>query len=247
MAVPQDREAVAVGHLSEPLLSVVVPVLNEGDRLRAFVDALRSVLSASDEVIVVDGGSTDSSLDVLTHLQSEGKITHLLNAPKGRARQMNAGARAATGAVLLFLHADTRLPLSAKTDLHEFATSSAGWGRFNIKLASPGWPYKMIAWFINQRSRLTGIATGDQAIFVQRTLFEAMSGYADQPLMEDIDLSARLKKAASPLCLRSTVLCSARKWQQHGIIQTIWLMWRLRAAYALGVSPEALVRQYYKS
>lgn len=236
-----------VARLSKPVLSVIVPTLNEGDRIASFVMALQSLRSAGNEIIIVDGGSTDDSIQTLVSLCDAGNMTRLIHCAKGRARQMNEGARFATGQVLLFLHADTRLPDSALAELTDFCNRSANWGRFNVRLDNSGWPYKMIAWFINHRSRITGIATGDQAIFVKRDVFKHLGGYTDQPLMEDIDLSVRLKKTSSPMCLSSKVVSSARKWQQHGIAQTIWLMWRLRALYALGVSPEVLVKQYYRS
>ena len=230
---------------SQPLLSVIVPVLNEGDGLARFLSALQPIKSAGNEIIIVDGGSEDASVALLEGYLRQGLISSLIRSAKGRARQMNEGAKTAQGELLLFLHADTRLPQSALASLRIFTDQGGLWGRFDVQLDNAHWSFRMISWFINQRSRLTGIATGDQGIFVRRDIFEQLGGYPEQPLMEDIELSCRLKKQGRPFCITDPVLTSARKWQQHGTLRTIWLMWRLRASYALGVAPEILVKQYY--
>ena len=160
---------------------------------------------------------------------------------------MNAGAKVAVGENLLFLHADTYLPNTSIYQLEKFSETLFLWGRFDVRLNNSAWPYKIISWFINKRSRLTAISTGDQAIFVRRNVFEQIKGYKQQPLMEDIDLSKRLKLISKPVCLKSRVLTSARKWEKDGLIKTVLLMWRLRLLYALGSNPDKLVKRYYSS
>jgi len=232
--------------LSAPFISVIVPVYNEGDRLISFVHQIFDIVGHENEVIAVNGGSDDESINQLRSLAKLEENLSLISAPKGRALQMNAGAKLATAANLVFLHADTVLPECALTELTHFSTSKLTWGRFDVCFDNRAIPYKIISWFINNRSRLTSIATGDQAIFVRRDIFEKINGYVEQPLMEDIDLSSRLKNISRPFCISKAVTTSARKWEQEGLIKTVWLMWKLRAAYARGVSPEALVKVYYK-
>jgi len=161
----------------------------------------------------------------------------VLRSPRGRALQMNAGARAATGDVLVFLHADTRLPLRAD----ELILNSPLWGRFDVLIEGRHPLLKVVAWAMNLRSRLTGIATGDQAIFVRR---DAFPGFPEIALMEDVALSRLLKRRAAPACLRARVATSGRRWESRGVLRTIFLMWRLRLLYFLGVSPERLARRY---
>jgi len=226
-------------------LSVVVPVLNEGAGLCTFIEQVLDLVGEENQVVVVDGGSQDGSFNQLNEL-SESKVNLVLvSSIKGRALQMNAGAKLAVGKNLLFLHADTHLSRTSLHQLKIFSKTSLLWGRFDVRFNNPAWPYKIISWFINQRSRLTAISTGDQAIFVRRSVFEQIKGYTQQPLMEDVDLTCRLKKLSKPFCIRAPVVTSARKWEKGGVIKTVWLMWKLRAAYARGVSPEVLVTQYY--
>ena len=213
-------------------LSVVVPVLNEAGAIRAALEALAPLRARGHEVIVVDGGSTDG-----TPTLAAGLCDQVLRAARGRALQMNAGARAATGEVLLFLHADTHLPPGADALVLNCST----WGRFDVEIEGRHPLLRVVACAMNLRSRLTGIATGDQAIFVRRALFP---GFPEIPLMEDIALSRVLKKIDSPLCLRQRVVTSGRRWEAHGVLRTIFLMWRLRLLYFLGVSPDALARKY---
>lgn len=203
-------------------------------------------IGRENQVIVVDGGSDQTSIKQLRSLAEVEQGLSVMSAPKGRALQMNAGVKLARADNLLFLHADTVLPECAISELVRFSTSKRIWGRFDVRLGNSALPYKIISWFINKRSRLTSIATGDQAIFVRRDVFEKINGYVEQPLMEDIDLSLRLKKISRPFCIGKAVTTSARKWEQEGLIKTVWLMWKLRAAYARGVSPETLVKAYYK-
>lgn len=222
-----------------PLLSIVMPVLNEAATIAARLGDLQTLRRHGAELIVVDGGSTDNSLSLGTPLADR-----VLTAPRGRAAQMNAGAAVSRGRVLLFLHADTRLPA---TWLHDVLTAIEGgafWGRFNVRIDGRHPMLRVVERMINLRSRLTGVATGDQAIFVRRDVFQQIGGYADLPLMEDIALSKALKKIAPPACLRATVLTSARRWEKHGVWLTILLMWQLRAAYFFGADPYRLAERY---
>jgi len=220
-------------------LSVVVPVLNEAATIEGRLNALQGLRQQGVELIVADGGSTDGSAERAAPL-----VDRVLIAPRGRAAQMNAGAGASRGDVLLFLHADTALPPTAVDDLLAALDGGALWGRFDVRIDGRQPLLRLVERMINLRSRLTGIATGDQAVFVRRTTFERVGGYADQPLMEDIALCTALKQIAPPACLRATVLTSARRWETHGVTRTIFLMWRLRAAYFFGADPARLAVRY---
>lgn len=211
-------------------LSVVVPVLNEAAGIRAALEALAPLRSHGHEVIVVDGGSSDRTLEL-----AEGLCDRVLRSPRGRALQMNAGARVANGDVLLFLHADSRLPIDFRIP------ESSVWGRFDVRIDGRHPLLKVVGWAMNLRSRLSGIATGDQAIFVRR---DAFPGFPEIALMEDVALSRLLKRRAAPACLRARVATSGRRWESRGVLRTIFLMWRLRLLYFLGVSPERLARRY---
>ncbi|MBI5109898.1 MAG: TIGR04283 family arsenosugar biosynthesis glycosyltransferase [Rhodocyclales bacterium] len=222
-----------------PELSIVVPVLNEAPRIVAQLQPLQALRRHNVEVIVVDGGSTDGSAQAAAALADR-----ILIAPRGRARQMNAGATASGGQVLLFLHADTVLPPHAFAAVRAAIDGGAHWGRFDVRIDARDPLLRVVERMMNWRSRLTGIATGDQAIFVRRDLFERVGGYPDLPLMEDIRFSALLKRQAAPACLAETVATSARRWQKHGVLHTILLMWWLRAAFFCGADPARLARQY---
>lgn len=221
-----------------PALAIVIPVLDEAEALPGLLAALAEYRDAGDEILVVDGGSRDAS----PALARAGGAT-LIASPRGRAAQMNAGAAVASAPRLLFLHADTRLPEGGRAALLA-ALATDDWGRFDVRIEGRHPLLRWVAWLMNRRSRLTGIATGDQAIFVTRQAFDAVGGYPDQPLMEDIELSRRLKRRCRPRCLRLTVTTSGRRWERRGACRTILLMWRLRLAYWLGASPEALARRY---
>ena len=216
-------------------LSVIVPVLDEATGIVAVLGALAPLRAQGHQVIVVDGGSEDGSRELARPL-----VDLVVEAPRGRARQMNAGAAAANGEALLFLHADTRLPPEAAT-LVLAALAQHSWGRFDVKLAGASPLLAVIAFFMNLRSRLTGIATGDQAIFVRREVFP---GFPEIPLMEDVAFSIIMKRHSRPACLRSKVVSSGRRWQQHGVLRTMLLMWRLRLAYFLGAAPDELAQRY---
>ncbi len=222
-------------------ISVIIPVFDEAANIAATLMPLQSWRDAGHEIIVVDGGSTDETHSLARPLADQ----ILVSIRRGRAHQMNRGARAARGDVLLFLHADTRLPDDAAQALGTaLSTQPKGWGFFAVGFTARGPLLQLVAFMMNRRSRLTGIATGDQAIFVRRPLFEAMGGYAAIPLMEDIDLSKRLKHIHTPICLRSRVITSSRRWERHGVWHTVFLMWRLRLAFFFGADPNQLARRY---
>ena len=220
-------------------LSVIVPALNEAGCIRELLRQLQALRAQGHEVIVVDGGSCDATVALAQPL-----VDQLLPAPAGRALQMNIGAQAAGGRVLWFVHADTRVPETAAQVIIETVAHAAGWGRFDVRLSGDRLLLRLVERMMNWRSRITGIATGDQGIFVTRELFERVGGFAALPLMEDIDLSRRLKREQRPLCLRDTLTSSSRRWEQKGIIRTIALMWVLRLAYFLGVPPARLAMHY---
>jgi rSAM/selenodomain-associated transferase 2/rSAM/selenodomain-associated transferase 1 len=221
-------------------LSIIVPALDEAAGIAAALGRLGPMRGRGVEVIVVDGGSTDRTRELAAPLADK-----VIASPRGRAAQMNAGARAAAGDVLLFLHADCALPGSADVEvLQGLARGSRRWGRFDVRIASPSRLLALVGFMMNWRSRLTGIATGDQAIFATREAFAATGGFPEQPLMEDIALSGALKRLSRPLCLAGPIATSARRWERGGTWRTIALMWRLRLAYFAGADPAALARAY---
>jgi len=221
-----------------PWLSIVMPVLDEGAVLPAALQALALWRGAGAELIVVDGGSSDDSL---RYAQESADL--VLLAPRGRAAQMNAGAAQARGHWLLFLHADTRLPEQGLAALSRLGPQAL-WGRFEVRIDDPDPRLAVASRMMNFRSRWTGMATGDQAMFVRRQVFTQVGGFPDMALMEDLALSRKLKSLAPPVCLQPAVLTSPRRWRTHGIWRTIGLMWRLRVAYFLGADPDDLARQY---
>jgi len=215
--------------------TVIIPVLNEAPHIEEVLAPL-----VETDVIVVDGGSTDSTLTILA-----GCYVKVIQAQKGRARQMNAGADEATGDILIFLHADTRLPEGWQNDLQDFSDSKKVWGRFNVQFDETTPAFSVIAFMMNWRSRLTGICTGDQAIFIRRPVFDKLNGFADILLMEDIDISRRLRRESWPYCVPGKATTSARRWRARGLIRTILHMWWYRLQYFFGVSSEKLVKSYY--
>jgi rSAM/selenodomain-associated transferase 2 len=218
-------------------LSIVMPALNEASGIAAALEALAPLRARGCEVIVVDGGSRDGTPERAAPLADR-----VLAAPHGRAAQMNVGAAAARGDVLVFLHADTRLPDGADALVRDALKGPRLWGRFDVRFAGGALP--IVAAMMNLRSRATGIATGDQAMFVTREAFVRAGGFPDIALMEDVALSARLKRLSRPLCLAARVTTSPRRWQVHGTLRTVLLMWRLRLAFFLGADPQRLARAY---
>lgn len=221
-------------------LSIIIPTLNEGDNIRDTLNALLGLRARGHEVIVVDGGSGDDTLQAA----SQGADRVLQSLP-GRARQMNAGAEIASGDVLLFLHADSCLPDNADQLIDSALTHGKTWGRFDVKLSGNHPMFGVIAFFMNLRSRIAGIATGDQAIFVRRDCFQTAGGFPPIRLMEDIALCKTLRKLHYPTCISTRVVTSSRRWETQGIFKTIALMWRLRLAYFFGADPDKLHDQFY--
>jgi rSAM/selenodomain-associated transferase 2 len=216
-------------------LTVVVPALNEAPGIAACLGGLAPLRARGHEVIVVDGGSTDGTSDIAAALADR-----VIGAPRGRAAQMNAGAKAAQGDALLFLHADTRLPPDADRRVADALVAHA-WGRFDIAIDSEDPRLAVIAYFMNRRSRLTGIATGDQAIFVRR---DAFPGFPPIALMEDVAFSRSMKRVSPPACVTARVVTSPRRWERHGVARTVLLMWRLRYDYWRGADPDELAGRY---
>jgi len=227
--------------MNKPRVSIIVPVLNEAATLGDALRALAGWRREGAEVIVVDGGRKEAHH--ATRAACAGLADALLLVPRGRAGQMNAGAACAQGDVLLFLHADTRLPAGAQAAL-QGALQGHAWGRFDVAIDGVSPLLPVIAAFMNLRSRLSGIATGDQAIFVTRPAFDAVGGFPDQPLMEDIEISRRLRRAGPPACLRLRVRTSGRRWDEFGVWRTMALMWRLRWRYWRGTKAEDLAGLY---
>ena len=216
-------------------LSIIIPTLNEAPRIRATLEALAPLRARRHEVIVADGGSSDGTRELAAAL-----CDRVVASARGRGLQMNAGARAAAGDAFIFLHADTRLPASAAPQVLQ-ALENHVWGRFDVQIESRHPLLKVVAWSMNLRSRLSGIATGDQAIFVRR---EAFPGFPEIALMEDVAFSKEMKRRGAPACLRARVSTSGRRWEARGVLRTILLMWRLRLLYFLGARPERLARLY---
>ena len=225
---------------ARPPLSVIVPCLNEADTIVETLDALAPLRARGAEVIVVDGGSSD-----WTVARAMPHADKVIVSARGRAVQMNRGVAHARGEVLLFLHADTRLPEDADVLIREgLARTNRTWGRFDVRISGTHFLLGTIAAAMNLRSRLTGIATGDQAMFVDRTVFEYSGGFPAIALMEDIALSTLLREQGRPLCIGARVTTSGRRWEQHGVVRTVLLMWRLRLAYHLGADPDRLALRY---
>jgi rSAM/selenodomain-associated transferase 2 len=223
-----------------PKLSIIIPVLNEGEGIAAALDAIADLRARGTEVVVVDGGSGDATVE-----RARLHADQIVFAPRGRARQMNAGAEKSSGDVLLFLHADTRLPADADhVVLNGLERSGCVWGRFDVKIDGRSPLLTIVAVLMSLRSRLSGIATGDQAIFVRRSAFHAVGRFPAIALMEDIALCKQLKNVSRPLCLRERVITSGRRWEKNGVLNTIGLMLGLRLAYFFGADPKKLAQRY---
>jgi rSAM/selenodomain-associated transferase 2 len=221
-------------------ISIIIPTLDEAAAIAATLAALAPLRERGHDVIVVDGGSRDGTPELARPLADR-----VIAAPRGRANQMNAGAAEARGDILLFLHADTVLPPDAdRAVLEGLATTRLLWGRFDVVIAGRHPLLPVVAWFMNFRSRLTGIATGDQAMFAWREAFLRAGGFPPIPLMEDVALARALGRLSQPLCLAERVTTSGRRWESRGVLRTIALMWWLRLRYFLGASPERLAQRY---
>jgi rSAM/selenodomain-associated transferase 2 len=221
-------------------LSIIVPVLDEASLIAEALAALAPLRRRGVELIVVDGGSRDRTVELARPLADR-----VIPARRGRATQMNAGAAAAQGGVLIFLHVDTQLPPDAdRLILGGLKRSRRTWGRFDVRISGTSTLLPLVARLMNLRSRLTGIATGDQAMFMTREAFDGAGGFPQIALMEDIAISARLKRLGPPLCLTVPVTTSGRRWEDNGVVRTVLTMWGLRLAYSLGASPAALARRY---
>ena len=219
----------------------MVPVLNEGPTIKKFLDALRAACDTRCELIVVDGGSDDDTA-VLARDGSD----RLIVSPRGRASQMNAGAREASGDILCFVHADSILPRHAATLIREsLSHPERRWGRFDVRLSGEHPLLRVVEALMNVRSCLTGICTGDQGFFIERQLFDSVGGFPEIALMEDIALSKLLRKRSRPKCVRQRLITSSRRWENHGILRTILLMWKLRLLYFFGADPAHLAKKYY--
>lgn len=221
-------------------LSIVIPVLNEASIIEQTLSPLQVLRERqSVEILLVDGGSRDATIELSRLL-----VDQVICTANGRGAQMNKGAKAANGNYLLFLHADTRLPCRFFPLLLDVFDKGALWGRFDVRLSGRGWLFRLIEAMMNWRSRRTGIATGDQAIFVRRELFQRVGGYPAIALMEDIVLSRKLKRWAMPVCIREKALTSSRRWEDNGIVRTVVLMWWLRARFYFGADPDRLAQCY---
>ena len=223
----------------KPALSIVMPALNEAAGIEATLQALQELRARGVELVLADGGSSDA-----TQTLARPWVDAVVDAPRGRALQMNAGAARARADALLFLHADTRLPPLGDVLVLQALAGGACWGRFDVRIEGRPWMLRVVAALMNLRSRASGIATGDQAIFVTREAFERVGGFPVQPLMEDIEISRRLKRLGRPACLGARVCTSGRRWEQRGVWRTIMLMWRLRWRYWRGESAARLAQAY---
>ena len=221
-------------------LSIIIPALDEAEHIVATLDSLQPLRRRGVEIIVADGGSSDNTANLARE-----RADQVLTVPAGRARQMNAGAAAARGEILCFVHADSRMPEGADGLIVDgLSRSRRSWGRFDVSIAGTHPMLRVIAQLMNWRSRLTGIATGDQGLFLTRSLFEAAGRFPEIALMEDIALTRQLKRYSPPLCIAHRLMTSGRRWEKHGVWRTMLLMWRLRLAYFFGADPDRLARQY---
>ncbi len=225
-------------------ISIIVPVLNEAQNIQMFLSQLQPLREQGHEIVLVDGKSQDATCEL-----ARPYVDRMMSSDKGRARQQILGAKMATGQIYLFLHADTSLPHNAdQIILKAFLSNQPAtplWGRFNVRLSGKHWLFRVIEKMMNWRSCLTGIATGDQAIFVAKSIYNEVGGMPEIDLMEDIEFSKRLGQSSRPVCLKSTVITSSSRWEKNGIIKTVFFMWGMRLQYFFGVKPEVLVKKYY--
>lgn len=222
-----------------PRISIIMPVMNEAAQIVDTLKVLQYCRQAGHEVIVVDGGSQDATCTLAQPLADK-----VLTSSAGRAVQMNTGAEYATGQILWFLHADTHIPSNVLDEVMQAQASGRRWGRFDVQLSGKHLLLRVVETMMNWRSRLTAVATGDQGIFIERTLFEQVGGFPAIPLMEDVAMSKRLRRQGRPFCSRVRLITSSRRWETRGVLPTIFLMWQLRLAYFMGVSPQVLADRY---
>lgn len=240
----QQSKTQLIPETAELTISIIVPMLNEAKTLPELLQHLLVFKLQGCEIILVDGGSQDGSVDIA---QTAG--FNVVKTEAGRAHQMNRGAALASGNLLLFLHADTRLPANAMPLIAEYTANRSDnrnyqWGRFDVFIKGKSPWLKLVAWMMNWRSALSGIATGDQAIFIRRATFLHVGGFPEQPLMEDIELCKRLKRIVAPARIIEPVITSGRRWDERGVWKTIFLMWRLRWRYWRGVPAEKIAAAY---
>ena len=233
--------AVAAPSNKRMRLSIIIPTLNEAGAIEAVLKQLAIQRSSGCEIIVVDGGSLDETMTIAAPLADK-----VISTPRGRGRQMNAGAEAASGEILWFLHADSTIPSNATEAIEHAVANGSVWGHFDIRLSGKQPMLRIVERLMNLRSCISGIATGDQGIFVTRNAFLVANGFPEIPLMEDVALSKVLRRRSHPCCLRQKLVTSSRYWEKNGIFRTILLMWRLRLAYALGANPGKLAKLYYR-
>jgi rSAM/selenodomain-associated transferase 2 len=222
------------------VISIIIPTLNEFATLPATLAPLQPLRGKQIEIIIADGGSCDHTLNIARNFADT-----CFSTQRGRARQMNAGAAKAKGEILLFLHSDSQLPANAINMIEQHSLPNQ-WGRFDVNLNGKHWLFSVIGWLMNHRSCLTGIVTGDQGLFLHRTIFEKVGGFSDIPLMEDIAISKQLRKYSRPICLKPKITVSVRYWEQHGVWRSLLRMWWLRLAYFFNVSTETLAKNYYR-
>ncbi len=225
---------------SDEQISIIIPVLNESRHIKNTLQRLQPLRLQGHEIIVVDGGSSDDTV-----VQASPLADKVMVSMAGRARQMNTGAAEAAGSILWFLHGDTLVGAESHTGLLAALRGGANWGRFNVRLSGDLWSLRIIERMMNLRSCLTGVATGDQAIFIRADLFNQLKGFPDIPLMEDIAFSKQLRKTDRPACISEVIITSSRRWEEKGVFRTVLLMWWLRLLYWLGVSPQRLHAMYY--
>jgi len=223
--------------------SIIIPVLNEAKALPDALKKLQLARTQGAEIILVDGGSTDGTLELAKQLEGI-RFDKFATSKPGRAAQMNVGAALANKPLLVFLHIDTNLDESCSRALNEYSKFERIWGRFDVVLSGQHFIFRIIETMMNLRSRLTGVVTGDQVLFISRTLFHKVDGFEELPLMEDIELSKRLRKIQWPVSSPVLVTTSSRRWEEYGILKVIFIMWGLRLAYFLGVSPDKLAGYY---
>ena len=221
-------------------VSVIIPVLNEAGRIAETLESLAHYRNDGHEVIVVDGGSEDDTRAVAAMYADK-----VLHSDTGRAAQMNRGIEVASGEVLLFLHADTRLPEDGLDSVIAAVEDGCYWGRFNVRLSGAHFMFRIIERMMNIRSCITGVATGDQAMFVSRESISIVGKFPQLPLMEDVQFSKQLKELGWPACLTQRVVTSSRRWESRGVFRTVLLMWRLRLLFFLGVPADKLAQQYH--